>query len=356
MGGEHGSGASGGRPAVSVVMPFAGDLEQRRAALAALGALRVQPSDQLIFVDNCVDATPAVRGGPPPPPPPVELVAAVRERSPAHARNAGAARARNDWILFLDADTLPPADLLDRFFESPIDPRVGVVAGEIRPAPGARTLAGRYAARRNFLSQRAHLQHPFLPRASAANMLVRRVAFERIGGFTEGIKTAEDTDLCWRVQRAGWLIELRPAALVEHRYRERLGDLRRQWRAYAAGRAWLAQRYPEFRPSSSAGRALRRLAAGAFARAAPCLGPAAFADRRRRSARGSQPPVGRDRPAGTCEVPASARERLAFAALDCLLGLEELVGMRLENRLEAARRRPRLARRGAGPRRGGSRR
>jgi len=59
----------------------------------------------------------------------------------------------------------------------------------------------------------------------------------------------EDTDFCWRLQDLGWTLELRPEAVVEHRYRPTIGGLRRQWRAYAAGRAWLAGRYPGFHPS-----------------------------------------------------------------------------------------------------------
>src|SRR5207249_2467918 len=110
------------------------------------------------------------------------------------------------------------------------------------------TLAARYAESRNFLGQEAHLAHPFRPRAAAANLLVRREAFEQVGGFYEGVRAGEDTDFCWRLQDASWSLELRPEARVEHRYRASLGELRRQWRGYAAGRAWLARRYDGFEP------------------------------------------------------------------------------------------------------------
>ena len=47
---------------------------------------------------------------------------------------------------------------------------------------------------------------------SAANLLVRRAAFEQVGGFYEGVRAAEDTDFSWRLQQAGWRLELRPGA------------------------------------------------------------------------------------------------------------------------------------------------
>src|SRR5260370_10874147 len=214
-------------------MPFAGNPAQARAAVDALLSLRTAQGDELILADN---------GGSVTAPGPVQVVEVTGERSPAHARNTGAGHATREWILFLDADVQPPADLLDQFFARAIEDGVGAVAGEIRAAPAGHTLAARYGASRGFLGQQAHLEHPFRPRAAAANLLVRRSAFEAVGGFFEGVRAAEDTAFTWRLQAAAWRLELRPEAWVEHRYRTTLRELRRQWRGYAAGRAWLGRR------------------------------------------------------------------------------------------------------------------
>jgi mycofactocin glycosyltransferase len=280
------------RPAVTVVIPFGGG--DADAALRLLQTV-ADTADQAILSDNAGTVA-AVPGS-------VELVRAGGERSPAHARNAGAARATHDWILFLDADTIAPAGLLQAYFAAPVADGVGVLVGEIEGAPGARTLAGRYGASKNFLSQRTHMAHPFRPRAAAANLLVRREAFEAAGGFREGLRAAEDTDFCWRLQDLGWTLELRPEAAVQHEYRETIGELRRQWRAYAAGRAWLATQYPAFHPQPALVRALRR--SGSHSAGAP---------------------------AATSLAPRSRRERLEFLAIDVLLGFEELIGFRLSNR------------------------
>ncbi len=291
------------RPAVSVVMPFAGSRAEAEAALAALHGLNAGPEDELILADNAGVAPDDER---------VTVVPATGEQSPSHARNAGAARATRPWILFLDADCVAPPDLLERFFVAPVGEDVGALAGAVVAAdPGSRPpgLAARYGAAKNFLDQDAHLAHPFMPRAVAANLLVRREAFEAIGGFYEGVRAAEDTDFSWRLQRAGWRLEGRREAAVEHRYRTTVRALRRQWRGYAAGRAWLGRRYDGFAPqpalTRAAGRVLHRRASTAGAAPSPAVP--------------SAPTVGRV-------------ERGRFLALDALLGVEELAGFGLSNR------------------------
>jgi GT2 family glycosyltransferase len=285
------------RSEVTVVMPFAGDGAGAKAAIDALLALELRPGDELILADNSGVAV--ARGG-------VEVIHAAGERSPAHARNAGAARAHNDWILFLDADCRPPGDLLDQYFAAPVADDVGALAGEVVPMLADDTLAARYGTARSFLSQQAHLQHPYRPRAVAANLLVRRAAFEQVGGFYEGVRAAEDTDFSWRLQEAGWRLELRRRAWVEHRYRATLRELRRQWRGYAAGRAWLARRYAGFEPEPALVRVAGRLRTRARGMPAPERGaPAAGGGR---------------------------LERGRYLALDALLSVDEMTGLVLSNR------------------------
>jgi hypothetical protein len=298
------------RPPVSVVMPFAGSPVAGAEALAALGELRTGPEDELILADNSGLGLSAER---------IRVVPVDGERSPSHARNVGAEHAVGEWVLFLDADCRAVPDILERYFAEPITDEVGAVAGEVIPAPGYASFAARYGASRSFLGQGAHLAHPYLPRAVAANLLVRRQAFVAVGGFYEGVRAAEDTDFSWRLQRAGWHLAARPEARVEHRYRTSFDALRQQWRGYAAGRAWLGRRYEDFAPEP----ALRRASRRALGR--PGHGWASSPGRPRAASAG--PPPGR-------------WERRGFAALDAVLGVEELAGFLLSNRPPEEARQP----------------
>ncbi|MBV8997702.1 MAG: glycosyltransferase [Solirubrobacterales bacterium] len=293
------------RPEISVVMPFSGDEHAAASAIDALLALDLRPGDELILADNSGVATP--RAG-------VAVTRVAGEQSPAHARNEGAARAHGEWILFLDADCRAPAGLLDAYFATPVADDVGALAGEVMPMPDRDTLASRYGSARSFLSAQAHLNHPYRPRAVAANLMVRRAAFEEIGGFYEGVRAAEDTDFSWRLQQAGWRLELRRGARVEHRYRATVRELRRQWRGYAAGRAWLARRYDGFAPEPAVARAFGRVRRRAQAQ----LGSG--------SARAVAPTR------GAPPVQAGALERGRYLALDALLSADELAGFALSNR------------------------
>lgn len=305
------------RPPVSVVVPFAGDVAHAQEAVALLRSLRVGAGDELILADNGGSAPPMIDG--------IMVVRAQGEGSPSRARNAGAAAAGNDWLLFLDSDVRAPAGLLDDFFAEPPGDEYGAVTGDIVGVPDARTLAARYGTVRNFLGQRSHVMNPFRPRASSANLLVRRAAFEQVGGYREGIRQAEDTDLTWRLQEAGWRLGFAEHAVVQHAYRETLRGLGRQWRGYAAGAAWLAGEYPDFELDPGINRMVRRI----LKRFGIGPGVAFRAD-------------GRSSPA---HAALSGRDRLQFFLVDCMLGIEEQIGLRTSNELGRRRSWPGLWRR-----------
>jgi GT2 family glycosyltransferase len=229
---------AGERPAVSVVMPFAGSAAQGDAAVAALLTIERQPGDEIVVVDNSgtghVSAHEAIR-----------VLAADEERSAYYARNAGAEQARNEWLLFMDADCRPNPDILDRYFEPPLEDDIGAAVGEVAPDPAQTELVARYARARGHLQQLAHFSSSGRPFGVTANMLVRREAWESVGGFLEGVRSGGDTEFSWRLQTAGWKLAYRPDAVVEHRHRDSLRKLLRVAARYGAGRAWLRRRYGE---------------------------------------------------------------------------------------------------------------
>jgi GT2 family glycosyltransferase len=223
------------RPAADVVVPFGGSaagLEQLEQRLARID---VRPGDTVTVADNRSDAVD--RDG---------VVAAKGRYSSYFARNRGAERRTNDWIVFIDADVDPAPDLLDRYFDEAPGDAVGVLAGGIRDASlsDAPTLAERYAVSAAQMSHANTLRAGPWSYAQTANAAVRRKAFEDVGGFEEGIRSGGDADLCFRLRVAGWRLEQRPAALVVHDNRARARDFLRQKARHGAGAAWLNKRYP----------------------------------------------------------------------------------------------------------------
>lgn len=233
------------RPAVSVVVPFHGDEEYAARTLSALQRLELGPGDELIVADNTGEgvAGPTLSGV-------ATVIPAAAERSSYHARNRGAeaTSSETDWMLFIDADCVPSRDLLDRFFDQPIDERCGALGGGIVGIPDQDTLLARYARDRNFLDQVEGVHGNSGAAAATGNLLVRRAAFDRLGGFAEGIRSGGDVDFCWRMRRSGWSLGYRPDAQVEHRHREGLASFLGMIARYGAGSRWLNGRHPGAAP------------------------------------------------------------------------------------------------------------
>lgn len=225
------------RPAVCVVVPFAGDRTEADALLAALVALERRPGDEVVVVDNSRTPTvPADRAG-------IRVVRADGEWSSYHARNVGWRATEAPWLLFVDADCRPFPGILDRCFSPPPGDGTGAVLGAVLPTRRRATFVERYSADAGVLAQARSLQHAYRPYGVTADLLVRRAALEELGGFCEGARSGADAELSWRLQEAGWALEHRWAAAVEHRHRSSLRGLLRQYRRYGAGVAWQERRW-----------------------------------------------------------------------------------------------------------------
>jgi GT2 family glycosyltransferase len=246
------------RPAVSVVVPFRGGGDEAAAMLAGLGALRLEPRDEVIVADNTSRGIVAAAA-----PAGVSVVRAPARPSAFHARNAGAAAARRSWLLFTDADCVPPPGLLDLLADPEPDPRFALIAGEAHGSTEQTALLARWARSRRGPIASHQLSLGPRPAGTTANLLVRRDAFEAVGGSCE-VRSDADVELCWRIQERGWALEYRPAAAVAHRDPERLAAVVRQAVGYGAGRRWLRTAYGPAVPAPALWRPLARAVAGAL--------------------------------------------------------------------------------------------
>ncbi len=183
----------------------------------------------------------------------IRILEATKIASSYYARNSGVAGGTGEWIVFLDGDVVPPPDLLRSYFDPVPMPGTGVLVGDIRDEPVADTTSpvSRYLALKASMAQANTWTDIEDPYAQTANCAVRRVAFEELDGFRDDIRSGGDADLCFRLRRAGWAFEQRPAAIVTHRNRTALRQLIRQRARHGAGAAWLRREYPGTFPRAS---------------------------------------------------------------------------------------------------------
>jgi GT2 family glycosyltransferase len=239
------------RPPVDVVMPFAGSPAALARAAERLGAIEAGPEDTITIVDNRADpssGTPAVQS-------PVRIVRAAERQSSYYARNRGASSGSGEWIVFLDADVQPAADLIALYFKQAVEDRTGVLAGSVvdERVSGAdeRSAAVRYALLRSWMSQSNTLASERWGYAQTANCAIRRTAFEEIGGFREQLRSGGDADICFRLREAGWSMDVRDEAAVVHDTRRTLRAMLRQRARHGSGAAWLERQYPGSFPRRS---------------------------------------------------------------------------------------------------------
>jgi glycosyltransferase involved in cell wall biosynthesis len=220
---------------ISVVLPVRDGLPWLDEQLGALVAQRVDAPWEIVVADNGSSDGSVVaaqawadRDGR------IRLVDASARRGPAAARNARVGVARGVLLAFCDADDVVQAGWLQACATALAD--ADVVAGSFdmlslnggrweAPAPAATSQLG------------------FLPAGLAANLAVRRQAFEAVGGFAEDLLVGEDIDLSWRLQLEGYRFSLAPDAVVAKREPRDLGPLFRLGLAYGRCGPDLYRRY-----------------------------------------------------------------------------------------------------------------
>ncbi len=145
------------------------------------------------------------------------------------ARQLGAERAATRWLLFTDADVAFAAD----YFAN-LDATLERLAAETAPALGLvygpKLSTGEYRGYYRALARAQRLLDLLrIPAASGSNMIVARAAFAAVGGFDTVLRCNEDSELGWRIARAGFGCRFDPRLIVwalDHR-RLRRGRLRK---------------------------------------------------------------------------------------------------------------------------------
>lgn len=198
---------------ISVVVPVHNGGTQLAACLDALDASTYTRRETIVADDCSTDESAelaAARG--------CEVVRLASRSGPAAARNRGAARARGDLIVFVDADVCIRPDTLSRFASIFRErPQLAAVFGSYDDAPPAQ---GFFAQYKNLFHHYVHQQGSARAETFWAGCgAVRREAFEASGGFDERRyprPSIEDIELGIRMRRAGREIALAHDVEVRH--------------------------------------------------------------------------------------------------------------------------------------------
>ena len=111
----------------------------------------------------------------------------------ARARNAGAAAASGDWLLFVDADCQPGVALFEDLFAA-IERNDGIGGGSTVACDTNQLLVRAWVAAWNLLSRLTGW-------AAGCFLFCRADAFRAVGGFSEALYAAEEIDLSRRLSR-----------------------------------------------------------------------------------------------------------------------------------------------------------
>lgn len=146
------------------------------------------------------------------------------QRGPSAARNCGLREAGTDVVLFIDDDVLPQPTLVAEHVawnRKYPDDSVGIMgplvwSPEVRPTPFMRWF-GSSGPLFNYKGLGPGSQVE-LHRSYFNNTSLKRELLRRVGGFDETFHSAglEDTELAYRLEKAGWKLIYNPNAVGEH--------------------------------------------------------------------------------------------------------------------------------------------
>jgi glycosyltransferase involved in cell wall biosynthesis len=215
---------------VSVIVPVRDEEHSIRELLDSL-LKQTRPPDEIVITDGgSVDATPQIieeyiqKGAP------VRLLRAG-PALPGRGRNIGAAAAQFEWLAFTDAGIRLNRDWLETLLaRAAQDDSIDIVYGSWEPVTDTffkECAAIAYVpppSRRDGIVAR--------PRFIASTLL-RRAAWENVGGFPEDLRSAEDLLFMDRLEAAGYRAVFEPRAQVYWNLRPTLGTTFKRFLVYS---------------------------------------------------------------------------------------------------------------------------
>jgi glycosyltransferase involved in cell wall biosynthesis len=235
---------------ISVIIPVLNEEHSIQPLLESLQSQTLTPAEIIVTDGGSTDRTPELvenydRGALP-----IRLIRAAHAY-PGRGRNLAAAEAANEWIAFIDAGVKPAPNWLESLAAVALttnDPEV--VYGSYEPV--TETFFQECAAIA-FVPPPVSMNGDFMRTRSTASVLMRRSVWQKVGGFPEDLRSAEDLLFMDRIEAASFRISHAPKAIVHWSIQPTLWKTFRRFVAYShsnirAGlwRSWQARIFQRY--------------------------------------------------------------------------------------------------------------
>jgi cellulose synthase/poly-beta-1,6-N-acetylglucosamine synthase-like glycosyltransferase len=190
--------------AISFIIPMHNEDRTIAQCLDAIDAERAG-NDEIIVVDNgSTDHSIAIVNG-------FSKVALLLKPGVkvAALRNAGARRAGGDLLVFIDADCVVCKGYRNNLLAAFKEPGVGASGSKVDLPSNPHWIEKAWYSQKRYTTGKVKY-------INSGNLAVRKKIFDEIGGFDETLITGEDSELCWRLNRAGYAVVEYPEVRAIH--------------------------------------------------------------------------------------------------------------------------------------------
>lgn len=251
-------------PSISVIIVTHNSEQYLSSCARHLAAALSDTDNEVIVIDNASERPPSKEDLAP-----LEHVIIMRNetnRGFAVAANQGTARGTKDTLLFLNPDVLLDENAIHALCGATMGhPAAGAVGARLRypdggfqatcrrlPTPGnilfsRGSMLGRLFGRTRVYTLPDEEVTTEVPAVAGTVLMLRRSVFEQVRGFDERFfMYMEDTDLCARLQQAGYVNLFVPDAGGVHHWGKgsTVGALRRNWYHHRSVLQYFLKHYP----------------------------------------------------------------------------------------------------------------
>lgn len=177
--------------AISIVIPTYNEEKELPNLLRALKAQTFQDFEVIVSDNHSTDTTRKLA---------TDFGARIVDGgNPSEGRNNGAKAAKNEIIIFFDADVVPPSDFIEKALKEFEARGLDVASADNLPLSDLKRDKVFYEIANRYF----RLVENIFPHAVGTFIITRKTIFEKVGGFDPNIKLAEDHQYAMDAMKIG---------------------------------------------------------------------------------------------------------------------------------------------------------